>query len=166
VQSGEIRMTPLPRPPLAHGGHLMGSPHGHIAAPSRRDAGQVRRTTGATFALSRRLINRGRRMSCVGRVEPVAGWIRRRNPSSWRFITADHDPSYELGFCPAFGAYGTRFPSVGLRGWDLSPQRYHRGRWKIFAAGFLQGGRCVEFSRLALRCDNCGAAHSGEAGGF
>jgi len=30
-----------------------------------------------------------------------AGWSRRRDPPSWRSITADHDPSYELDMCSA-----------------------------------------------------------------
>jgi hypothetical protein len=38
-----------------------------------------------------------------------AGWSRRRNPPSWRFITADHDPPCELGLW------------LGLERTDLAP---------------------------------------------
>jgi hypothetical protein len=41
-----------------------------------------------------------------------AGWSRRRNPPSWRFITADHDPPYEASLPMCRCRQGTRHGSV------------------------------------------------------
>src|SRR5207248_8116673 len=43
------------------------------------------------------------------------GWSRRRNPPSWRFITADRDPPYELWDRFACHALRTAFSSSAVR---------------------------------------------------
>jgi hypothetical protein len=85
-----------------------------------------------TFAVRRSKAGLG-----IGNAARRAGWSRRRNPPSWRFITADHDPPYGLNQVHGPTMYRTAHHGVA-NALELLPLSGHSAhRWTCCRLDFV-----------------------------